>query len=87
MKKWYAVLLDPSQFGVLLEKLVEEWEHDAGAIERFEAAAKAGELNGREIIGMWIIDDTTEQDDVIEAWGRVSDEITTRYNAYKKRQQ
>ena len=78
MKKWIAVFPDPSQVGVNEEELVEEWEHDAGALERFEAAAKAREVNGREVIGMWILDDATQQEDVIETWGRVPPDIRAR---------
>ena len=84
MRKWYAVFVDPSRPGGLTDE--EEWEIGAGELEDFEAAAGAGQLYGREVIGMWIIDDATEQDDVIESWGRVSDEIRTRHNAYLKRQ-
>ena len=87
MKKWYAVFPDPSQVGVNEEELVEEWEHETEALWHFEAAAEAGELDGRKVIGMWILDDATEQGDVIKTWGRVSDKLRVRHNAYLMRQQ
>ena len=78
MKKWIAVFPDPSQVGVNKEELVEEWEHDAGALGRFENADKTREIKGRKVIGMWILDDTSEQEEVIDARGHVPPEITVR---------
>lgn len=84
MKKWHAVFLDDSQFSGLKD---EEWELEAGDIKRFEDAAKSGELDGREIYGMWIIDRDTEQDNVIKIYSNVPTEIRAFYNAYLERQQ
>ncbi len=84
MKKWHAVFLDDSQFNGLKD---EEWELEAGDIKRFEDAAKSGELDGREIYGMWIIDYGTEQEDVIKIDRNVPPEIHGRHFAYLMRQQ
>ena len=81
MKKWHTVFLDDSQFSGLKD---EEWELGAEALEDFEAAAKAGELDGRNIYGMWIIDYDTEQADVIAISRDVPSEIRDRHNAYLK---
>ena len=84
MKKWHTVFLDDSQFSGLKD---EEWECNAGALEDFEKAAISGELDGREIYGMWIIDYDTEPGDVIVISRDVPSEIHERHNAYLKRQQ
>jgi len=97
MRKWYAVFVDSSGVVNLGDEIVEEWELEAGALKRFKDAVKAGEvngrvvyateLNGRMVYAMWIIDHSTEQEDVIAISGNVSSDIRARYNAYMKRQQ
>ena len=75
MKNWYVVYEDAPQDEVLVE----------GDIEHFERAAKAGNINGREIRGMWVIDHATEQADVIKIDRRVPPDIRIRYNEWKRR--
>jgi len=84
MKKWHAVFRDDSQFSGLKD---EEWELEAGGAKRFEDAKESGELDGREIYGMWIIDYDTEQEDVIAISRNVPEDIQFRHKAYLERQQ
>jgi len=42
-------------------------------------------LNGRRIIGMWLIDEATEQADVIRICGSVPREIIQRHRLYRER--
>ena len=84
MRIWYAVFVDSSQASGLKD---EEWELGAGDLKRFDDAAKAGELDGREICGMWIIDHGTEQEDVIKIDRSVPPKIRARHTAYLMRQQ
>jgi hypothetical protein len=44
----------------------------------------SGEIGGRKIYGMWIIDYDTEQADVIAISRDVPSEIRDRHNAYLK---
>ena len=81
MRKWSAVYEnDPHR-----EVIVDKGESDAGMLKRFDAAARAANIDGREVIGMWIIDHATEQAYVIKYYGRVSDEIRKRFNAWKEK--
>ena len=53
---------------------------------QYAAAAIAKQMDGQEVIGMWVIDGDTEQDDVIKCDGdRVPDDILVRCNEYKAR--
>ncbi len=76
MRKWHAIFEDDPQ----TDKDVEE------PLKRFEDAATAGEINGRKVIAMWIIDEATEQADVIKVAGRVPGNIARRHDAWKSRQ-
>ena len=58
---------------------VEEGKLRADALKRFQDAGKANELDGRELIGMWMIDEATEQADVIKKHGRVPGNIHVRF--------
>ncbi len=81
MRKWYAIFADDPQKGFRKE-LVDE---DLKELKRFDDADKAGEINGREVIGMWVIDEATEQPDVIKCYGRVPEDILIRYEEVKHR--
>ncbi len=80
MIKWHALFEEDPQRDVLVEK-VEEGKLRADALKRFEDAAAANELNGRELIGMWMIDHATEQADVIKIHGHVPGDIRVRFDA------
>jgi hypothetical protein len=53
---------------------------------RFDYVAKTGELDGRRIFGMWVIDNETEQVDVNRIHGHVPENILRLYHAYRTRQ-
>ena len=55
-------------------------------VERFDQVATAGQLHGRKIFGMWIIDEETEQVDVTRIHGSVPENILRLYHAYQARQ-
>jgi hypothetical protein len=55
-------------------------------VERFDQVATAGQLHGRKIFGMWIIDDEeAEQVDVTRIHGSVPETILRLYHAYHAR--
>ena len=89
MIKWYVIFEDDPQREVLVEEVlvkeVEEGKLRADALKRFEDARTANELNGRETRGMWMIDDTTEQEDVIKIHGRVPGNIHDRFVERERR--
>ncbi len=84
MIKWYAIFEDDPQREVLVEE-VEEGKLRADALKRFEDARKANELYGRETRGMWMIDDMTEQADVIKRHGRIPGNIHDRFVERERR--
>ena len=82
MLLWYAVYKDRPQE----EIHTEERASRAAVLKRFDDAAKlAGMHDGHAVIGMWLIDEATEQDDVIRIYGAVPLEIGTRHEAYLAR--
>ena len=81
MIKWYAIFEDDPQ----REMLVEKGKLRADVLKRFEDARTANEFNGRETRGMWMIDDTTEQADVIKRHGRVPRNIHVRFVECERR--
>ena len=85
MRKWHAVLKDDRAPSGLIEGLIEEGDLGADSLKRFDNAAKEGRIYGTEIVGMWIIDYATEQEDIIKCWGRVPEGYHERHNAYKER--
>ena len=78
MLLWYAVYKhkpkEPSH--------TEESAPHAAVFARFDDAAKLGIHNGRGVLGMWLIDGTAEQGDVIRCHGLVPLKINARYEAY-----
>ncbi len=85
MRKWHAVLKDDRNPSGLMSVDIEEGDLRADSLKRFDDAAKEGRLYGPEIVGMWIIDYATEQEDIIKCWGRVPEGYHERHNAYKER--
>ena len=57
----------------------------AAVLKRFDDAAQLGMHDGRAVLGMWLIDDATEQADVIRVFGSVPAAITARHEAYLAR--
>ncbi len=87
MRKWHAVLKDDRNPSGLIGLDIEAGNLGADSLKRFDNADKVGKLDGREIVGMWIIDIdyATEQEDIIKCWGRVPEGYHERHNAYKER--
>ncbi len=81
MIKWYAIYKDDPQ----REMLVEKGKLRADALKRFEDARTANAIYGRETRSMWLIDDTTEQEDVIKRHGRVPRNIHVRFVECERR--
>ncbi len=52
-------------------------------LKRFDETKQSKKHKGREMIGMWVIDEATENEDVIRKFGRVPHEMAIRYNAPK----
>ncbi len=84
MIKWYAIFEDNPQREVLVEE-VEEGKFRAAALKRFEDARTANAIYGRDTRGMWMIDDTMEQGDVIKRHGSVPGNINIRFVERKRR--
>jgi len=51
-------------------------------VKRFDAAAKLGRHDHRRVNGMWLIDEATEEKDVIKTYGQIPDEVQERHKAY-----
>ena len=74
---WYAIYRDEPQDVYRTE----ESSPLAAVIKRFEDAALLGMHDGRAVIGMWLIDSTTEQV-VIRVHGLVDPKIRERHQKY-----
>ena len=79
MRQWYAIFE-----GEQRESEIEEVGFGPLAFERFDAAVQAGAIDGRKVIGMWIIDQYTEQADVIRCYGRIPGDILQRFRAWQE---
>jgi hypothetical protein len=68
------------------ETYTEERAPRAAVLKRFDDTVKmAGMHHGCAVIGMWLIDEATEQGDVVRIYGAVPIEIRTRHEAYLAR--
>ena len=67
MIKWHVVFEDDPQNETV--RRVGEDELRADTLARFDSLAVAGEIGGREIRGMWMVDHATEQADVVRTHG------------------
>lgn len=81
MLEWHAVYRDDPQ----AEARTEERAPRAAVLKRFKDAATLGMHNGRAVIGMWLIDPDTEQEDPIAIHGRVPPSIRGQHMAYLAR--
>jgi len=60
----------------------EEEQPLAAVLSRFDAAAKDGVHDGRTVNGMWLIDEATDEKDVVKVYGRIPVEVQERHKAY-----
>jgi hypothetical protein len=82
MLVWYAIYKNKPQD----ETHTEERAPRAAVLKRFDDTVKlAGMHDGRAVIGMWLIDEATEQRDVVRVYGNAPIEIRTRHEAYLAR--
>jgi hypothetical protein len=82
MLLWYVVYRDKPQQEA---PDTEERAPDAAVFARFDDAARLGIHNGRGVLGMWLIDGSAEQGDVVRCHGLVPLKINARYEAYLDR--
>jgi len=68
MLRWYAIYQDDPQ----KESWAKEMAPQDAVIQRFRDAKGLGMHNGRAVIGMWLIDGASEQEEVIDIYGRES---------------
>jgi hypothetical protein len=78
MRTWTVVYR-----GTQREEIVEEGDLGGPALATFDKAASTGTLNGREVAGMWIVDGSSADADVIRIHGRVGVEMHARHAALK----
>jgi hypothetical protein len=81
MLVWYAIYKNTPQE----ETHTGERVPRGAVLKRFDDAAKLGMHNGRAVSGMWLIDEATEQDNVIRIYGAVPLGIRTQLEAYLAR--
>ena len=80
MLLWYAIFKDKPQDTYCTE---ERTPH-AAVLQRFEHAKALGMHDGRTVTGMWLIDSSTQEGDVIKIHGLVPEPIRVRYEAFLK---
>jgi hypothetical protein len=81
MLLWYVVHRDKP-----LEAIhTEERAPRADVFARFDDAARLGMHDGRGVLGMWLIDGSAEQGDVVRCRGLVPLKINARYEVYLAR--
>ena len=78
MRRWIIDFESPTQGGPT-RKIVERGELGAEALQRFNAAKQSGTYEGLPIIGMWIIDNSRESNEVIAIAGRVPSDVGKKY--------
>jgi hypothetical protein len=81
MLLWYAVHRDKPHEA----PHTEEPAPHAAVLKRFDDAAQLGMHDGRAVIGMWLIDGSTERGDVVRVFGIVPPRIRGQYEVYLAR--
>jgi hypothetical protein len=78
MPRWYAIFKDKPQDASCTEERMPR----AMVLQRFDHAMALGMHDGRTVIGMWLIDEATQQGDVIRIHGLVPGPIRARHEVY-----
>ncbi len=78
MLLWHAIFKDKPQDTYCTK----EQAPPAAVLKRFEHAMALGMHDGRVVIGMWLIDSSTQQGDVIKIYGLIPEPIRARHEAY-----
>jgi hypothetical protein len=84
MRTWYiAFKASPARS---VETTVQE-QGDLGSdtLMRFDAMAKSGTCQGREIFGMWIVEHGSEQEDILRCFRNAPLGYQKRHEIWKKR--
>ncbi len=80
MLKWCAIYQDDPQ----REHCTVEQAPRATVLKRFDDARRLGMHDRRAVVGMWLIDSGTQQDDVIAIHGRGPIPISERYDTHRR---
>ena len=80
MLLWYALFKDKPQDTYCTEERTPR----AAVLQRFEHAMALGMHDGRSVIGMWLIDGSSQYGEVIKVHGLVPEPIRARHEAYLK---
>jgi len=78
MLLWYAIFKDKPQD----VSCTEERMPRAMVLRHFEHAMARGMHDGRAVIGRWLIDQATQQGDMIKIHGLVPESIRARHEVY-----
>lgn len=78
MTTWYAVFKDrrPGDIEIVSSGTTKD------LTSTFGEAAEAGTIQGREVMGMWLVDHDSEQDDVVCIHGIATPDLRKRHAAY-----
>lgn len=84
MQTWYVAFKESPARSVVTTVL-EQGNLGSEALKRFDAMAKSGKCQDREIFGMWIVDYDTKQQDVLRCFGNVPLGYERRHENWKSR--
>lgn len=85
MKTWY-ITFKASPARSVVTTVQEHGDLGPVTLKRFDAMAKAGACEGREIFGMWIVEHRGEQEDVLRCFGNAPLGYKQRHESWMKRQ-
>jgi hypothetical protein len=84
LKIWYVIFADEPQS----EAVHQSWEGWPGALAKFEAARQTGVVEGRYVLGMWVVDQDTHDAHgdapVVERFGHVPSHVKERHDARQR---
>jgi hypothetical protein len=86
MRTWY-IAFKASPARSVVTTVQEQGDLGSDAFMRFDAMAKAGTFQGREIFGMWIVEHGNEQEDILRCFGNAPLGYKQRHENWLKRQQ
>lgn len=73
MLQWHIVFKGESKATV--------YEGDSDVLARYDSAILAQAVDGRPVVGMWVIDPGTDNADILRAWGRCPQTVFSRYQS------
>ena len=72
---WYIIYVDDPQSEVRHA----QWQGWPGSLGQFHRAAKTGMVEDRRVLGMWIIDQSTFEGEIVERFGYVPAAVPRSY--------